>query len=145
MNIFQKDNISLDRTPFFGGVFMSDIPVEKKLQLIQQVRSQYHKNQYDLQNREQILYGRTSALKKEENFYKDTYLERNEKEEGLRPVSTFRFRIIGAIFFFLVVIIMDINSESIFGINTSDFFQMIAQDYDISSFLSESNISNILP
>ena len=31
--------------------------VEQKLQLVQQVRSRYQENRYDLSNRERILYG----------------------------------------------------------------------------------------
>ena len=45
---------------------MNDITVDKKLQLINQVRSQYNKDQYDLQHREQLLYGRTSERRRPE-------------------------------------------------------------------------------
>ena len=51
---------------------MSDFSVEQKLELVQQVRSQYYRNQSDLMNREQILYGRTLTRKPQEEYYPQT-------------------------------------------------------------------------
>ena len=41
---------------------MSNVTTEQKLQLVQQVRSRYHEDQYDMSNRERLLYGRSSIL-----------------------------------------------------------------------------------
>ena len=38
---------------------MSDVTMDQKLQLVQQVRARYHEDQFDLSNRERILYGRS--------------------------------------------------------------------------------------
>lgn len=40
---------------------MENISTEQKLQLVQQIRSRYHENRYDLSNRERILYGKAST------------------------------------------------------------------------------------
>ena len=40
---------------------MSDATMEQKLRLVQQVRSRYQEDQYDLSQRERILYGRTGV------------------------------------------------------------------------------------
>ena len=39
---------------------MSNVSTEQRLRLVQQVRSRYNENRYDMYNRERILYGRAS-------------------------------------------------------------------------------------
>ncbi len=91
---------------------MNDITMEKKLQLVQQIRSQYHQNQYDLSNREQILYGK---------------IREEPKETGTS--ESLKLRCAVAIVGFLFVILLDSRGISLFGLNMEQVFTYIAADY----------------
>lgn len=93
---------------------MSDISVDQKLQLIEQVRSQYHKDQYDLSHREQILYGRTSQ---------------DSGSEELPARGSLRLRVAAALVLLVLVILMDQKEETIMGITTAEIFHTIENDY----------------
>lgn len=102
---------------------MSDATVEKKLELVQQIRSQYNKNQFDLLNREQILYGRTMP--------RESYTYENPAEEAALPVgSTFKLRLFAAGFLFVLIIALDITGKSLAGLETGQIFTILAQDYE---------------
>lgn len=93
---------------------MSDISVDQKLRLIEQVRSQYHRDQYDLLHREQILYGRMSA---------------GPTEQPLR--GSFRIRLGAAILLFVLIILLDQKDGNILGFTASRIFETIESDYMI--------------
>lgn len=101
---------------------MSDVTMNKKLQLVQQVRNQYNQNQYDLESREQILYGRTSNR---------MAMERTDKLDDTIPekIGTFRLRLTIALMLLFSVLILDINGQAIFGIQTKTIFSYIAKDF----------------
>ncbi len=99
---------------------MGDITVEQKLQLIHQIRSEYNRNQNDIRNREQILYGRTGI-----NSYQPNY-----QDVTTKPTS-FKARILIAISVLVIIIILDIRQESVLGITTSKIFSEIARDMEI--------------
>ena len=112
---------------------MSDVSMEQKLQLVQQVRSRYHENQYDLYNRERIIYGKTTLPSEKPGYsaypaYGDTYGEM--LPPGERPVSFFKLRLFIAVFLLAAVVIMDKNDMKIAGISTDTIFQMISDDYE---------------
>ena len=71
--------------------------MEQKLQLVQQIRSRYHENQYDLSNREKILYGRTGAVQPG-SLYPEPELEQPH------PSSLFRVRLLMALLLFGLVV-----------------------------------------
>ncbi len=106
---------------------MSDIPVEKRLELVHQVRSQYHKNQSDLMTREQILYGRSTYR---ENAGRDTsqYQETTE-EEGIFKDNTFGIRMALAGILLLTFILLDKTGKGFAGMTTDELAQTIASDY----------------
>ena len=101
---------------------MNDATVEQKLELVQQIRSQYNKNQYDLLNREQILYGRALP--------RDSYTYENPAEEAEPVRSTFKLRLFAAGLLFILLVALDITGKSIACFETGKIFTILAQDYE---------------
>lgn len=108
---------------------MSDVTMDQKLRLVQQVRSRYQENQYDMSNRERILYGKTSLPNGEYDYsYRDMYGEPTEPAGGY--ISFFKLRVWAAIFFLAVVILMDKSGMKVAGITTEEIFRAISADYE---------------
>lgn len=111
---------------------MSDATMEQKLRLVQQVRSRYQEDQYDLSNRERILYGRTSISPERAvgygSYYDDYY------QEGAMPgggeASSFRLRLFLAMFLVMLVIVMDVNGIAVAGITAEKIYEVISADYE---------------
>ncbi len=101
---------------------MRDVATERKLQLIQQVRSRYNEDRYDLSNRERILYGRESVRPWEENG--------DDPEWEQPPQSSFRLRVLIAVLLFAAVVAIDTNGTSILGITAEKVYQIISADYE---------------
>lgn len=112
---------------------MSDMTVEQKLQLVQQVRSRYHENRYDMSNRERILYGKAAVVPERMRY--------GESMEGGNPyggmgqpagtgLSFFGVRLFVAALLLTAVIVMDRNGVSVAGITTEKIFQVISADYE---------------
>lgn len=104
---------------------MSDFTMDKKLQLVQQVRSRYNENLYDMSNRERILYGKTT-LPPETEYW-----------NGVRPagadeipVSSFKLRLLLALVLFCVVVFMDRSQTAIGGITSEKLYRVISADYE---------------
>ncbi len=97
---------------------------EKKLQLIQQVRSRYHENQCDMSNRERIMYGRTSV------FDKPDYDENTLPDTEDDPLSSFKLRLFIALVLFGIVVFMDRNQIAIGGLTSEKLYGMISADYE---------------
>lgn len=110
---------------------MSDVTMEQKLRLVQQVRSRYHENQYDLSNRERILYGKTSAgFQNEESLrYGEPYYDDNARPEE-EPFTFMKFRIWIALLLVAAVIVMDRNHMEVAGITADKIFEVISADYE---------------
>jgi len=106
---------------------MNDIPVEKKLELVQQVRSQYRRNQSDLMNREQILYGRNISQERIGREYLKT--EEQPKEEGILLDNTFCIRLALSCVLLITFILLDQTGKGIAGIHTDQIAQVIASDF----------------
>ncbi len=110
---------------------MSDFTtMEKKLQLVQQVRSRYNENQYDMSNRERLLYGRTSAAGKPD-YNQSLYYDENvlPDSEG-DSVSSFKLRFFIALVLFGIVVFMDRSHVAIGGITSEKLYGMISADYE---------------
>lgn len=104
---------------------MRDVNTEQRLRLIQQVRSRYHENQYDLSNRERILYGKS--------FSGETYdrMEPEGPETDVKPpLSSFKIRLVAAILLAAAVISMDRNHIKIAGITSEQIYQAISADFE---------------
>lgn len=111
---------------------MSGISVNQKLQLVQQVRSQYNRNQYDLRSREQILYGRSSAVRAAEHDELTAYGYDTGGETEL-PKSTFKLRFLAALILLVAVMVFDNNGHTLLGIDTGQIFAAISEDFDAES------------
>lgn len=117
--------------------------IEQKLQLVQQVRARYHENQYDLSNRERLLYGRTSYApdgtgkayafgNAGQNSYRENYGGGYEDDPypGESPFSLFRLRFLMALLLLAGMIFMDKNDIKVAGITTETIYEMISADYE---------------
>lgn len=104
---------------------MSNTTSEQKLRLIQQIRSRYRENRYDMYNREQILYGR-AACPPDAEFLEDT----GEIAEPEAPVSGFRLRLFLAALLFAALVAMDVNDIRIAGISADTILEAISVDYE---------------
>lgn len=96
---------------------------EQKLRLVQQVRSRYNEDRYDMYNRERILYGRANPPD----------LEMPEEPGAANPpsgFSSFRFRLLLAALLFAAVIAMDINGIEVGGITSDKILEVISTDYE---------------
>ncbi len=104
--------------------------MEQKLRLVQQVRSRYQENQFDMSNRERILYGKTTRLPESEYLspYKEMYEYPAESTGGAG--SSFKLRFLAAVILLGAVILMDKNGIKVAGITTKEIFQAISADYD---------------
>ena len=102
---------------------MSDVTTEQKLRLIQQVRSRYNQNQFDLSNRERIIYGKSIS--------KMPYDERETNASDAKPTpSTFKIRFMIALLLGITVISMDRNDIKIAGITSDQIYQAISADFE---------------
>lgn len=102
---------------------MMDVNTENKLRLLKQIRSRYNEDQFDLSNRERILYGRSSrpAEHYEEPFDGDA-------DEG--QLSFFRLRLVLAAILVCLVVLMDMKGISLAGITADKIFQAISADFE---------------
>lgn len=101
---------------------MKDVTTERKLQLIQQIRSRYDEDRHDMSNRERILYGRESVRPWEENG--------DDPEWEQAPQSSFRLRVLLAVLLFAAVVAIDTNGTSLWGITAEKVYQIISEDYE---------------
>lgn len=103
---------------------MEDTSTEKKLQLVHQIRSQYHKNQFDMSNRERILYGSSYTFDTTPiNTAMD--IENNTTYSS----QSLKFRSAVAIMLLLFSILFDTLHIKPAGIEMKEIFNMIESDY----------------
>jgi hypothetical protein len=113
---------------------MSDITLDQKLQLVHQVRSQYDRNQYDLQNRERILYGKETVYPHD--------MEYGEEREMTAPlrISTFKLRLLAAIVLLFGIVILDRNGIAIFGVSAQEIMRHLNEDFSQAAILLLQNV-----
>lgn len=92
---------------------MSDFSVDRRLELIRSVREEQAKNYMTMKRRETVLYG---------NDY--TYAAPKEARSQTL-YSGLKIRIIFALLFFLVFLIMDKNHYSFISLNTDKIFEYV--------------------
>lgn len=117
---------------------MEEISTEQKLQLVQQIRSQYNKNRYDMSNREQILYGRTSgmaaALSYGNSYQEKTFRSENSVSTDSEPIDvttseSLKFRCAIAAMLFIFAVVFDLFGVKPCGLEMEQIFASIAADY----------------
>lgn len=103
---------------------MSDVTMERKLRLVQQIRSRYNQDQYDMYNRERILYGRTNPP--------EVRPFPGDPDNAELPVrfSAFRMRMLLAVLLAAAVIAMDVNGIEVGGITADKILEVISMDYE---------------
>lgn len=127
---------------------MDNISMEKKLELVHQVRSQYQKNQYDLMSRENLLYGKTSRPLEYsgDKFISGENQKKSADEEGLFRDGTVKIRYAIAAVLLLIIILMDQSGKSIAGVSVEQLFQMLEADYgDTIAAWVEDNVDTDVP
>lgn len=122
---------------------MSDTTMEKKLALIKQVRSSHDRNQFDLTNRERILYGKTSSRRYQQNEFYDTPYKNLDEAEDTGMVF-FKLRFMIAAVLLAAIILLDLRGGSFAGITAGEMFDAIARDYtsEIDHLFSDVQISD---
>ena len=96
------------------------IKLEKKLELMQQVRSRYNRDQSDLAQRERILY---DVPRKEPETV---------PEQDVLPFPSLAMRFLFAVGLGTLLILCDLSGRPFFGISTEQCFQAISEDYESS-------------
>ncbi|MDR0964877.1 MAG: hypothetical protein LBM60_09705 [Clostridium sp.] len=117
---------------------MNDVTVDKKLQLVRQIRSSYHQNQNDLQNRERILYGHSKPALEAAVIPRDEmYIQ---EEMPAVALSTFKIRLLLALFLLFAILAWDITGQELFGITTEQVFKFLSEDFTqtIQSWIGQS-------
>lgn len=102
---------------------MNHFTVDRKLELMRQIRSRYQRDRYDMFHRERLLYGKTSA-----------YAPEAEEPEGWEDAGenfgTFPLRALLALGLFLLIIICDMSDRSFLGIQAAQCFSAISTEYE---------------
>lgn len=121
---------------------MSNIPIEKRMQLVHMIREENKTNQLKLRNRENILYGRplVSSLHSTEHATQEYAQEAMEET----PVSTFKLRFLIAVALFVTYLILDMGGGSILGKNAKEIYLMVEEDYQSNIFDFIENITYTL-
>lgn len=129
--------------------------IEKKLQLVKQIRSQYNQNQYDLSNREQILYGRASykapSVSQSDSFH--DIVRRGEPaaiNNGMGDTAvaseSLKLRSALAVMLFVFAVLFDLLGVAPAGVKMQQVFEVIAADYqeNMTAFVDAMTEENIL-
>lgn len=98
---------------------------EQKLRLIQQIRSRYNENQYDMSNREQIIYGKSIPRE----MFEETKQE-NPDGDAKTVLSSFKLRCMLALLLVAAMIFLDRNHIKIAGITSDQIYQAISADFE---------------
>lgn len=93
---------------------MDEISREQKLALVRQIKTQYHQNQYDLYNREHLLYAASDIP---------------EQHTKNNTSGSLKLRSVVAIILFLGIVLFDAFDISFAGVEMSQLFQILQTDY----------------
>ena len=113
---------------------MGEITVEKKLELIQQVRTRQYRDQSDMLNRERILYGKPLS-DRTEIYNADNSI--SDGTEGVFKDNTVKLRYAIAGVLFLIIILLDKTGHSFAGVPMDKVFTVLEQNYDDYSSVVE--------
>lgn len=102
---------------------MSEATIEQRLRMVQQIRSRYQENKYDMCQRENILYGKPYSSNNE-------LIDLSQRNNSDKTGSTFRGRMLAAILLFIGLVIINENEIKIAGITSNKIVEMISADYE---------------
>ena len=103
---------------------MSEISIDKKLELMHQIRSRSERDRFDMAKREMIVYGKDNPKRNAVFFAQEA-----ESEDDF---STFPLRILLSVALFLLIVVCDLSGKSFLGIHANQCFQAIRVDYESS-------------
>lgn len=127
---------------------MSNIPVEKKLELLRQIRARNQRDRYDMFYRENLLYGKRKFFPGKnfslENMDRDN-MEDYDEEYGEEGFHSFPLRALLALGLFLLIIVCDMSGRNIMGIQPNQCFSAISADYEssISAWVNAASSANV--
>ena len=106
---------------------MSEVSVEQKLKVVQQIREEHSRNQKLIRGRESVLYGFHSPypIYSEERI--DTGMDSEPLSFSLKK-SSLKIRIILAICLFVSVVLLDREQIPFFHYSVSDMFTYLETD-----------------
>ncbi|MCM1568238.1 MAG: hypothetical protein NC081_02175 [Roseburia sp.] len=110
--------------------------MDRRTELIQQIRSQGHQNRYDMVSREQLLYGKS--------YGRDAAFppaSQEKESEETQPVSTFKIRLLFALTLLMLMIMMDTTNKSIGNLSIKKISDILAVDYEAQI---ETQLSDLL-
>lgn len=128
---------------------MGNISTDQKLQLVQQIRAENQENRMKMRSRERILYGMDYQVKnyqqeqeiplysrgyyneKRSNTVKELYATQEQTGNiGSGSFSSFKLRLVLAVFLFAAFLVLDSGSGNIAGISTTALREEINKDFD---------------
>ena len=106
---------------------MSDISIERKLELIRSIREADSRNRSSLRQQQHILYGRR---------YDDDFIssEADTAAPGRNKISTLGLRSLLAIILFSFYVILDYTGGEWFSVNAQKAFTYIEENYASNGF-----------
>ncbi len=110
------------------------VPVEKKMRLVQSIRAENMDNRMKLRQREHFLYGTESSAvplwsKGEPMQMADGYPNGENSEEMPPGSSTFKLRMTAAIILFVAFLLCDVGGYKFWGYSMNDIYGLIREDY----------------
>ena len=112
------------------------IPVEKKMRLIQSIREENMDNRMKIWQREKFLYGTNNMnsmpplWSKGEGMQMGEGYRNGENLDEITPVTnTFRIRMTAAIILFVAFLLCDASGYKIWGYSMNDIYGLISEDY----------------
>lgn len=113
-----------------------NIPIEKKLELVQKIRKEHQMNQSAVRGREAYLYGRYPVSEK--NSYSAFYTEEDSRleEAANRSVSfsALKIRLAAAVLLFAVFYSASSQDKSFFGMDAAQIYETVEMDYSANLF-----------
>lgn len=110
---------------------MSDISIERKLELIRSIREANARNRNSLRQQQYILYGQ----KYDDSIINDdTEMTDTAVPKGKRKASTLGMRSLFAIILFSLFVILDYTKGEWISINAEKFFSYIEENYSSNGF-----------
>ena len=112
------------------------VPVDKKMRLIQSIRAENMGNRIKIRQRESLLYGTGSInnmpplwSKGDTMQMEESYLNGENPEEITPVTNTFRIRMAAAIILFVGFLLCDAGGYKVWGYSMNDIYGLITEDY----------------
>ena len=109
---------------------MSDISIERKLELIRSIREANNRNRSSIRQHQHILYGR----RYDDDFISSEADMADTADPGRRKSSTLGLRSLLAIILFSFYVILDYTGGEWFSVNAENAFAYIEENYSSNGF-----------